>query len=201
MRSSKAALLAGSSARMRSTTWAGRRERRRFMQRSMIFMCALCSGDPSGMRSSAMGDAFASSLLLTTRQGRQRAFRQRSWRCRWLGQLRPDCRTSFAGAAVDVRGGPGCAGSAAGIMAGEGLSPVRQGPDATGADGFAAFIAIHDAGAVAAMRAGAARPVEFAGVVRLLCRLAAREAAIGFAFGGARFVTKQPGDLEPVRRA
>jgi hypothetical protein len=37
---------------LRSTTWAGRREWRRewrrFMQRSMIFMCALCSGESSG---------------------------------------------------------------------------------------------------------------------------------------------------------
>src|SRR5437899_3327274 len=100
-----------------------------------------------------------------------------------------------------MRGGPGRAGGPAAVMAGEGLASVGQGPDPAGAHGFAAAVAIDDSGAVAAVRADAARPVEFSGVVGLLLRLAAKDAAIGFAFGSSRFVLFDPGDLEPVRRA
>ena len=110
--------------------------------------------------------------------------------------------TAWASAATDVAGGPGRAGGAAAVMAGEGLAAIRQGPDPAGADGFAAAVAIDHPCAVAAMRADAAGPVEFAGIVGLLRRLAAEHsAATGRAFVARRFGPFDPGDLKPVRRA
>src|SRR5947209_19885323 len=52
----------------------------------------------------------------------------------------------------------GYAGSAAAVMAGKGAAPVRQRPDAAGADGFSAGAAMDYPAAVAAIRTGIARP-------------------------------------------
>jgi hypothetical protein len=86
-------------------------------------------------------------------------------------------------------------------MAGEGLFAVRQGPHPAAADGFAALIAIDEAGAVAAMRALQTRPVEFAGVIRALRRRADRQTDAGFDLtAGIRAFVDQD-DLKPVCRA
>jgi hypothetical protein len=86
-------------------------------------------------------------------------------------------------------------------MAGEGLASIRQWPHPAGADCVVAFIAIDEAGAVAAMRALETRPVEFAGFIRILRRLAAGQANAGIDLSGGTVVLVDPGDLEAMGRA
>ena len=107
---------------------------------------------------------------------------------------------TLAGAAPNMGGWPGRPRCAAAVVTGEGLASIGQGPDPAGADSFAACVAIDEAGPVAAVRAHAARPVEFAGVIGILPRCAAGPAArAGLTAGAVALV--DPGDLEPVRRA
>ena len=112
-----------------------------------------------------------------------------------------DCRATFASAATDVRGGADRPCSAAAVMAGEGLASIRQWPHPAAADGFAAFIAIDEAGPIAASRALETRPVEFAGVIGVLQRFAAVQANAGIDLTGGTVVLVDPGDLEAMGRA